>query len=144
MVDLPADQVQSKSQKRKRHRDEPDKAAWGRIVGNVPRYIMPGQRLPTNRVVMQRYHTMRAMCNNRTTIPEYAHQLYNEIFPIWGKASIPTVDQKICITRLSGLLSSWSKMRCREMKNCSEQERRYIISMLDSLFMMCDLDLEKV
>ena len=33
---------------KKRHRKLPDKTTWGRIVGNVSRDVMPGQRLPTN------------------------------------------------------------------------------------------------
>lgn len=140
--DIPASTPQMKPKKR-RHQNEPDKAKWGRIVGNVPRDIIPGQRLPTKRVVMQRYHTINPFCSSSTTIPAYAKQLYDEILPIWKKAGIPTKCRKTCVQRLNDLLSSWVAKRCRDMKSGSEEEVSYI-SMLDSLFMMCDYDFKKV
>ena len=139
--DIPASTPQMKTKKRRQN--EPDKVKWGRIIGNVPRDIIPGQRLPTKRVVMQRYHTINPFCSSSTTIPAYAKQLYDEILPIWKKAGIPTKCRKTCVKRLNDLLSSWVKKRCRDMKSDSEEEMSYI-SMLDSLFMMCDYDLKKV
>ena len=53
----------------------------GRIVGNVVREIIATQRLPTNRVIMQR--TMRMSKRNRTTVNEFSLKLYEEILPIW-------------------------------------------------------------
>ena len=42
-----------------RGRDIPKKSTWGRIVGNANRVIIPIQHLPTNCVILQRYHTLR-------------------------------------------------------------------------------------
>ena len=142
---LPEEVKSSSSAKivKKRNRDQPDKSLWGRIVGNVPRDIMPSQRLPTNRVVMQRYHTMRAMSNNRTTLNDDANMLYEEILPIWKRANICTVERKTCIERLVLLLKSWKGKYIRDMTEGSEEEKTYI-DMLNSVFMMTWHDLEKV
>ena len=93
---LPPREMTSSSAKviKKRKRNQPNKTAWGRIVGNVPRNVMPGQRLPQNRVVMQRYHTMRAIKNNRTTLVDYANELYEEILPIWKKPIYQLLKRK--------------------------------------------------
>ena len=117
---IPADTPKVKTKKR-RHQNEPDKAAWGRIVGNVSREIIPGQRLPQNRVVMQRYHTMRAMYSTSTTIASYANKLCDEILLVWKRAGIPTKERKTCVTRLNDLLSSCYRKRCRDMKNGSKE-----------------------
>ena len=68
-----------KKKKTQRHRDFPKKTKWDEIVGNCFRDIIPAHRLPLNRVVMQRYDNMRRTQGNRTTIHEYAKQLFDEI-----------------------------------------------------------------
>ena len=97
-------------------------------MGNVVREIIPTQRLPTNRVIMQR--TMRMSKRNRTTVNEFSLKLY---------ANIPTVNKK----RLTTLLSSWSKQDCCKMGPSSVNEIKYA-GMLDPLLNMIYSDLERV
>jgi len=122
---------------------QPDKVVWGRLVGNVVRDVLPSQRLPTNRVVMQRYHTMKHNVTNRTTLAEYTNMLYREVLPIWEKSNIPILGKKVCTTRIIRLLESWDKQRCRIMEPGSPKEEDYV-QMLDSLFLMTYTDKEKV
>ena len=91
----------------RKHRDLPDKTVWGRVVGSASHDIIPCQRLPTNRVIMQRYRSMQVGGPRGTTMNDYANRLYDEILPIWKRAHIPTVEKKTFISRLVKLLSSW-------------------------------------
>ena len=74
----------STSKSRSKTRDVPKKDVWVRIVGNISRDLIPAQRLPTNRVVMQRYSSMRKEnIDSPYSLNEYANRLYKEILPIW-------------------------------------------------------------
>ena len=102
-------------------------------MGNVVREIIPTQRLPTNRVIIQR--TMRMSKRNRTTVNEFSLKLYEAILQIWQKANIPTVNKKNCVKRLTTLLSSWSKQDCCKLGPGSVNEIKYE-GMLDSFLNM--------
>ena len=82
-------------------------SAWARIVGDTVREVIPSHRLPTNRIVMQRYNTLKDKYPLRTDVKIIAEELYSEILAIWEKAGIPTVDKKTCLVRLVRLLCSW-------------------------------------
>ena len=141
--EIDAEMIVSKPpNKKQRNRDLPNKTQWINIIGNSID-VIPNQRLPTNRVIMQRYNLLRTQSNNRTSIYSFSESLYNEIIPIWIKANIPTVDKKTCVKRISALLESWGKQECRKMVVGSEKEILYS-KMLDSLCSLTHQDIETV
>ena len=116
---------------------------WARIVGDTVREVIPSQRLPKNRIIMQRYNTIKDNYPLRTDVQVIAEELYSEILAIWEKAGIPTLDKETCMVRLVRLLRSWKDQGCRFLKEGSEKELNYI-KFLDSTFKMGELDHEKV
>ena len=116
---------------------------WARIVGDTVREVIPSQRLPKNRIIMQRYNTIKDNYPLRTDVQVIAEELYSEILAIWEKTGIPTLDKETCMVRLVRLLRSWKDQGCRFLKEGSEKELNYI-KFLDSTFKMGELDHEKV
>ena len=119
------------------------KLNWARVVGDTVREIIPSQRLPTNRIVLQRYHTLKNEYPLRTDVNILAERLYGEVLTIWERAGIPTVEKKTCLLRLVRLLCSWKTENCRMLKEGSDKELNYI-KMLDSLFKMGHIENGKV
>lgn len=140
-----ASSLTAKSRKRKskqKSRDLPVRSKWREIIG-PSREIIPKIRLPTNRVVMQRYDYIRSNTTNNVSTPEYATGLFHEIKPIWKQTTLPILDEKTCVRRLEVLLSSWCKENGRKMVLGSERELKYR-EMLDSLMSLTYLDLNEV
>ena len=135
--------TRSKEKKKQMKWDLPSKPQWKRIVGTLPGYIIPSQRLPTNRVILQRFDILRSSMSTQTSTHTFSALLYDEILPIWRKANIPVVERRLCLYRLEELIKSWTKNNCRKMVEGSEKEKKYT-KMLDSLFSMTYTDLEEV
>ena len=134
-----ADKVGSKEKVKQLKRDLPSKSQWKRIIGTLPGYIIPTQRLPFNRVVLQRFAILRESMSNSTSTHTFSELLYDEILPIWKKANIPVVEKRLCLYRLEELIKSWTKNNCRKMVEGSNHEKNYT-NMLDSLCSMTYLD----
>ena len=66
----------------------PAQVLWNQIVGSKERVCIPSNRLPTNRVIMQRFHTMKMGCPKNTPC-SFANELYQEIIVLWEKANVP-------------------------------------------------------
>ncbi len=129
--------------RKQKKRDIPKKAQWLRIVGSFRGSFIPTQRLPTNRVVLQRFDMLRDSMTNKTSTHEFAELLYLEIIPIWQKANIPVVVKKHCVWRIEELIKSWRNKNCRKMIEGSKNEIEYT-KLLNSLCSMTYLDLEEV
>ena len=123
--------------------NKPAKSQWKRIVGTLPGDIIPTQRLPQNRVVLQRYSMLRDVMLPGTSIRELSDALYDEILPIWIKANIPRVERDVSVRRIERLIESWKSMNCRKMVAGSVEEIRYT-NLLNSLCSLTYLDLEQL
>ena len=112
---------------------------WNDIIGIENRNCIPANKLPTNRIIMQRYHTMR----NGTWTPKnapvrpFAVTIFEEVKNIWDKANVPMKAKKACVEHLVRLLTSWSKFLAgtQKLDPSSEKVQSYR-SMMDQL---CDL-----
>ena len=128
--------------KQKQKTKRPVKTKWFEIIGPSREFI-PTNRLPTNRVVMQRYDNLRCTESTSTNLHEYATQLFFEIKSIWEKTTLPILDQRTCVRRIEVLLKSWNNELCRMMVLGSPKEVKYR-KMMDSLMSLTYTDLDLV
>ena len=108
---------------------------WTELVGNEALDAFPVTKLPNNRAVMRRYHTLKSDSHPQTSNHDFACTILLELKEIWSRAYIPIVSDKACLWRIKQLLDSWKVKRCRSMTTGSAKETKYI-SMLNQL---CDL-----
>ena len=114
---------------------------WMKLVGDKTIDKFPHTKLPTNRLVLLRYHTIKKevsttqLSASSASIYKYSEILFHELKPIWDKAFIPMMPDRTCISRIQTLLSSWTTQNCRKMKEGSKKAIAYS-NMLDQL---CDL-----
>ena len=108
---------------------------WTELIGNEALDVFPVTKLPNNRAVMRRYHTLKSDSHAQTSNHDFACIIFLEFKEIWSRAYIPIVSDKACIKRIKKLLNSWKVKNCRDMTTGSTKETEYI-SMLNQL---CDL-----
>lgn len=84
------------NQLEQRFRNFPTKSKWCDMTGfpQIGTDIIPTQRLPTNRVIMQRYATLPATYNSKMSMIQVADILYKEILPIWQRTNILAVGKR--------------------------------------------------
>ena len=114
----------------------PAQLLWNELVGQ-DRECIPSNRLPTNRVIMQRYKSLKGTLPQSTPVRTFAKQLYEEVAKVWAKANIPIKSQKAVVESVTRLLLSWSTFSANAHK-CKPESNKYktYSNMLDSL---CDL-----
>ena len=92
---------------------------WKLVVGSPILENFPATKLPTKKLVIQRYNTLRMSQPSVTSSYWYAETIFCELKPIWEKSNIPIVDDKVCKIRIQTIIQSWNKKRCRSMKSQS-------------------------
>ena len=97
---------------------------WHQIVGSKDRECIPSNRLPTNRVIMQRYRTMRMKLQQNTQVRTFAVDLQKEIAEVWEKANIPMKTEKATKEAITRLLNSWTKFS-RSAHKCKPGSDKY-------------------
>lgn len=115
----------------------PAQNLWNELVGTKLRDCIPSHRLPTNRVVMQRYRSMRTGFPQKTPVRSFAGDLCREVAQVWDKANIPIKTEKAAIQTITRLLSSWTSFSASSNK-CKKGSVKYekYTKMLDEL---CDI-----
>ena len=108
---------------------------WTEIVGDGMLHKFPGTKLPNNRTVMLRFHTLTCNSSYETSHYQQTQTIFSELKEIWDRSYIPMVSEKACIARIKRLLDSWKLKNCRLMKTGSTKQIAYT-SMLNEL---CDL-----
>ena len=63
---------------------------WKDLIGLEERLCIPVLRRPTNRVIIQRYNTLKSTVPMSTPVRSIASQIYVEVHSVWSKANIPT------------------------------------------------------
>lgn len=129
--------TQSKSRTSKRL--SPAQVLWNELIGPQTRTCIPANKLPTNRVIMQRYSTMKSAHTRSTPVVFFASQLYDEVVDVWEKANIPVKNKKAATQSLTRLLQSWTTFSsdAHKCKPESEKYQKYK-SMLGELFDIAD------
>ena len=97
------------SKKSKRHSSYQE--LWNNAIGKHNPQCIPTNRLPTNRVIMQRYHTLKTESGIAKTsqVRPFACIIIDKLMNIWAKAKVLTKDRKACVEQILRLINSWSK-----------------------------------
>ena len=115
----------------------PAQLLWNDIVGSKERLCIPAIRLPTNRIILQRYHTVKLALSKSTSVRSLDSKIYLEVASVWTKANVPMKTEKACIEVLVRLLGSWTTFSANSRK-CQPSSDKYVKykTMLDEV---CDL-----
>ena len=95
MVDyflVPVELIMASDPGKKSRRLSSYQEIWDIVIGQYDRKCLPANKLPTNRVIMQRYQTLRLESGvpNKAEIRPFANTIADELMEIWGKANVST------------------------------------------------------
>ena len=79
-----------KSKKRNLRKKSAREVVKKELIG-CPRDLIPTNRLPTIKVLLQRWRAYREMVGQRPSNAEIASAITNEILEIWARAKLPTI-----------------------------------------------------
>ena len=119
---------------------------WDIVIGQYDRKCLPANKLPTNRVIMQRYQTLRleSAVPNKAEIRPFANTIANELMEIWGKANVSTKPRKACVEHIVRLISSWSTFLSNSHKSDPSGEKvQKFRTKMDELCDIAAADLEE-
>ncbi len=87
-------------------RFSPAQMLWNELIGPQNRDCIPSNRLPSNRIVMQRFSSMKALHPKNTPLRFYATTIYEEVAVVWQKANISMKSEKAAIEHILRLLQT--------------------------------------
>ncbi len=115
----------------------PAQMLWNELIGPQNRDCIPSNRLPSNRIVMQRFSSMKALHPKNTPLCFYATTIYEEVAVVWQKANIPMKSEKAAIEQILRLLQSWGKFQAGANK--SKPGSKQYVQYKDMIQGLCDL-----
>lgn len=99
--------------------------------------LSDGVRLPTNRIVLQRFLHFRKS-NGRLPTRDVSKILLCELKIIWQRAGIPIKNDSMCIKQLIALFEKWEKLK-KISKPDIPSSIRHKVYFEDTMNRLCDL-----
>ena len=82
---------------------------WNNLVGS-PLEILPQTKLPQNKVILQRYLSLRSQYPT-DKVSSLVSILYTEVTDIWRLARIHTLEEKKCKSIIKNLIQKYSNFK---------------------------------
>ena len=101
-----------------------DSKVWNDLAG-IPIDFFPLTKLPKNRVVLQRYLSLRRAFPKKQTFL-LVNTLHSEVKEIWKAARIPTLSDKLCKKKIRGLIDKFIAIKHWNSKEAFETDITHI------------------
>ena len=116
-----------------------DSKVWNDLAG-VPIDLFPLTKLPKNKVVLQRYLSLRREFPKKKTFL-MVNLLHSEVKEIWKAARIPTLSDKLCKMKIRELIDKFIALKHWDSKRASEPEITKMKALLEQLLDFAPLNL---
>ena len=116
-----------------------DSKVWNDLAG-IPIDLFPLTKLPKNKVVLQRYLSLRREFPKKKTFL-LVNILHSEVKEIWKAARIPTLSDKLCKMKIRELIDKFIAFKHWDSKRAFETEITKMKALLEQLLDLAPLNL---